>query len=316
MNSSNGEEALSTDKKGIPLVIAGLPQAGKTTFVQRLLTGKFKKTSSTMGVNFETVKIEGIKFDIFDLGGHQTFRDTIWINYIQMAYGFIFIIDSSDTDNFSLAKKEFWRCVDLKEEDEEFLILFICNKSDLEESESLETIINDLELYKLSEKINASYYFIKTSMKTGENVKASLNWLQNNSQKIASNKRITPLVFILTEINGLPILEFDRIGLKEEPSLISGFVSAISSFSQQLFGKKDSLQYFVSGAYKQVLTSSEEYIFSLIIPNNEQHEEARRILDLIRDYIPNVKDLTDLEEFIFKTLKIDPANYDIKKVFK
>ncbi|MCK4844763.1 MAG: GTP-binding protein [Candidatus Heimdallarchaeota archaeon] len=316
MNSSNGEESPSTVKRGIPLVIAGLPQAGKTTFVQRLLTGKFKKTSATMGVNVETAKIGGIKFDIFDLGGHQTFRDTIWTNYIKMAYGFIFIIDSSDSDNFSLAKKEFWRCVDLKEEDEEFLILFICNKSDLEESQSLETIINDLELYKLSEKINASYYFIKTSMKTGENVNASLSWLQNNSQKIASNKKITPFMFLLTEINGLPIIEFDRIGLKEDPSLISGFVSAISSFSQQLFGKKDSLQYFVSGAYKQVLTSNEEYIFSLIIPSNEQHEEARRILDLIRDYIPNVKDLTDLEEFIFKTLNIDPSNYDIKKVFQ
>ncbi len=316
MGSSNGEEVLSKDKRGIPLVIAGLPQAGKTTFVQRLITGKFNKPSATMGVNFETIKIGGIKFDVFDLGGHQTFRDTIWTNYIKMAYGFIFIIDSSDTDNFSLAKKEFWRCVDLKEEDEEFLILFICNKSDLTESESLETIINELELYKLSEKINASYYFIKTSMKTGENVNESLNWLQNNSQKIASNKRITPLMFSLTETNGLPIIELDRIGLKEDPSLISGFLSAINSFSQQLFKKNNSLQYFVSGAYKYVLTSNEEYIFSLIIPNNEQHEEARRILDLIQDYIRNVKNSTDLEGFLFDILKIDPSNYKITSAFK
>jgi len=316
LSSSNGEESSSTDKRGIPLVIAGLPQAGKTTFVQRLLTGKFKKASPTMGVNFETVKIEGIKFDIFDLGGHKTFRDTIWTNYIKMAYGFIFIMDSSDTNNFSLAKKEFWRCVDFKEEDEEFLILFICNKSDLEESQSLETIINKLELYKLSEKINASYYFIKTSMKNGENVKESLNWLQNNSQKIASNKMITPLMFLLAETNGYPVLKLDKIGLKEDPSLISGFMSAINSFSLQLFGKKDSLQYFVSGAYKYVITSNEKYIFSLIIPNNEQHEEARRILDLIQDYILDMKDLTDLEDIIFETLKIYPSNYDIKKVFK
>ena len=194
------------DKKGIPLTIVGLSQAGKTSFVKRIMTGKFEETRPTLGLEFDTTEIGDARFDIFDLGGHKSYRKTIWESYVKLAYGIIFIIDSADPASLDEAKEEFWRVIDLKDDRDEFLILFLCNKSDLKESLDLEAVINHMDLYNLAEKENASYQFFKTSMKTGDNIDNALNWLKNNTSKLAAKRNIDPLMFMIADIDGFPLL--------------------------------------------------------------------------------------------------------------
>ncbi|MCK5408861.1 MAG: GTP-binding protein, partial [Candidatus Heimdallarchaeota archaeon] len=145
----NTTTVMKFNKKGIPLVVIGLSQAGKSSFVKRIMTGKFEETRPTLGLQFETTDIGDARFDIFDLGGHVSYRKTIWESYVKLAYGLVFMIDSAYPESFDEAKKEFWRIIDLKGKRDEFLILFLCNKSDLKESQNLESVINHLGLYNL-----------------------------------------------------------------------------------------------------------------------------------------------------------------------
>ncbi|MCG3215315.1 MAG: GTP-binding protein [Candidatus Heimdallarchaeota archaeon] len=315
MSRKSSSQILSFDKKGIPLVIVGLPQAGKTTFVRRVLTGEFEQTSTTLGMQFETTEVGDARFDIFDLGGHESYRKTIWQTYIKLAYGVIFIIDSANPESFDEAKKEFWRAMEIKGKQDEFIILFLCNKTDLEESSSLEKIINHLELFKLAEKENASFQFFKTSMKTGENIDNALNWMKNNTGKLAAKRSVKPLMFMLADIEGFPLLELDKIGLKEDPSLLSGFLSAIESFSQQLFGKKGLLQYVISGDYKYIIKTDSKFIYSMIIDIDACQEEARRLIDVICDYISNLNEFGMIESVVTQFLNIDPSEYSFKRGF-
>ncbi|MEE9410435.1 MAG: ADP-ribosylation factor-like protein [Candidatus Heimdallarchaeota archaeon] len=315
MSRKSSSQILSFDKKGIPLVIVGLPQAGKTTFVRRVLTGEFEQTSTTLGMQFETTEVGDARFDIFDLGGHESYRKTIWQTYIKLAYGVIFIIDSANPESFDEAKKEFWRAMEIKGKQDEFIILFLCNKTDLEESSSLEKIINHLELFKLAEKENASFQFFKTSMKTGENIDNALNWMKNNTGKLVAKRSVKPLMFMLADIEGFPLLELDKIGLKEDPSLLSGFLSAIESFSQQLFGKKGLLQYVISGDYKYIIKTDTKFIYSMIIDIDACQEEARRLIDVICDYISNLNEFGMIESVVTQFLNIDPSEYSFKRGF-
>lgn len=315
MSRKSSSQILSFDKKGIPLVIVGLPQAGKTTFVRRVLTGEFEQTSTTLGMQFETTEVGDARFDIFDLGGHESYRKTIWQTYIKLAYGVIFIIDSANPESFDEAKREFWRAMEIKGKQDEFIILFLCNKTDLEESSSLEKIINHLELFKLAEKENASFQFFKTSMKTGENIDNALNWMKNNTGKLAAKRSVKPLMFMLADIEGFPLLELDKIGLKEDPSLLSGFLSAIESFSQQLFGKKGLLQYVISGDYKYIIKTDSKFIYSMIIDIDACQEEARRLIDVICDYISNLNEFGMIESVVTQFLNIDPSEYSFKRGF-
>ncbi len=312
---TRSSKILSFDKRGIPLVVIGLPQAGKTSLVRRIKTGEFLETKPTLGMQFETVEVGDARFDLFDLGGHISYRQTIWETYTKLAYGVIFIIDSADPDQFDLAKEEFWKSINLKESADEFTILFLCNKSDLEESVDLETIINHLELFKLAEKENASYQFFKTSMKTGKNLDDALQWLVNNAAKIVSKRSIDPHMFLLADIEGFPILEIDKMGIEEDPSLLAGFLSAIESFSQRIFGKTGVLQYLQSGDYKYIIKTENKYIYSLIIHDNDSQEEARRLLDLISEQVQDMSDFAILESIVAQILKIDPSEYVMKKGF-
>ena len=316
MSKKGSSKILKFEKKGIPLVIIGLPQAGKTTFVRRILTGEYEETSATMGMQFETTEVGDARFDIFDLGGHKSYRKTIWQTYIKLAYGVVFIIDSADPDSFDEAKEEFWKAVDLKEKEDEFIIVFLCNKTDLENSVSLEEIINHLELYKLAENENASFQFFKTSMLTGENVDNSLNWLKNNTNKLVAKRIVEPLMFMLADLEGFPILEIDKIDLKEDPSLLAGFLSAIESFSQQLFGKKGILQYMISGDFKYIIKTDDKFIYSMIIDVEACHEESRRLIDIVSESVRDLVEFGYLESIVTKVLNIDPSDYSIRRGFR
>lgn len=296
-------------------MIIGLPQAGKSTFVQRIKTGEFSSTRPTLGMQFETAEIGDARFDIFDLGGHKSYRKTIWQTYTKLAYGLVFILDSADPDSFDLAKEEFWRSIDLKGNQDDFLIVILCNKSDLDESVDLETIINHMELYKLAEKENASFQFFKTSMKSGENVDAALNWLTNNTSRIVQKRTIDPQMFMLADLEGFPILEIDKMGLEEDPSLMAGFLSAIESFSKQVFGKTGILQFMQSGGYKYIVKTDDKFIYSLIIKIDECQEEARRMINIVSENVYDLENFAMLEGIIAQLLNIDPSDYVLRKGF-
>ena len=51
----SAKKYLSFDKSGIPIMVIGLPQAGKTTFVNKMITGIFIIPQPTKGMNFERV---------------------------------------------------------------------------------------------------------------------------------------------------------------------------------------------------------------------------------------------------------------------
>jgi small GTP-binding protein len=306
---------LTFEKRGVPISVLGLPRAGKTTFVNRLNTGEFSEPEPTLGVNFERLNIQDAKFDVFDLGGHQIYRETIWENYIKLSYGVIFIVDSSDHEVLPEAKEEFWKSVELKRTDDEFLILFLCNKSDLEKSLDLDTLVKDLDLYRLAKLPNVTYQFFKTSMKTGDNFEHVLNWLHTKTSKLIEKKQITPSMFLVAERDGLPVFSIDKKDIQHDPHLISGFLSAVESFTVEVFGIEGILQFVLAEKHKYIIYATEENIYATLIGIDESQEEARRILEIIGNYHRESEDNDILVEFIMKAFKLNKKDYSIQKEY-
>ena len=86
----------TNSERRIPIAIVGLENAGKTTLSIRLQTGKYHQTLPIAGLDVEVVQIEGDIFQLFDLSGHQHFRQLFWKNYVQLYQGIIFVIDAND----------------------------------------------------------------------------------------------------------------------------------------------------------------------------------------------------------------------------
>ena len=61
-------------RKSGKLLFLGLDNAGKTTVLYKLHLGEIVTTVPTVGFNVETMDYEGLKFQVWDLGGQTGLR--------------------------------------------------------------------------------------------------------------------------------------------------------------------------------------------------------------------------------------------------
>jgi Ras-related protein Rab-7A len=154
------------------MCIFGDGGVGKTTLVNRYITGKFSEDfKMTIGVDFYTksIEIEGIKvqLQIWDFGGEHQFKNLL-PNYIIGASGGIFMYDISRFS--SLTNLDDWLKVlqQAPEDKDNYLpILLVAGKLDLE-SEGKRVVEKEFA-YDYGKKRNL-FDFIECSSKTGENI--------------------------------------------------------------------------------------------------------------------------------------------------
>ena len=149
--------------------ILGDSSVGKTTLVNRYLTGLFKDPSKTLGADFHIKYIDinnkRVFLQIWDFAGEERFR-FILPNYIQGASGCIFMYDI--TSGESLFHFQDWYKVFLEgsnQNKQEIPLIIVGGKSDLESERKIfiEQVSSIACEYKLSD-------FLECSSKTGENV--------------------------------------------------------------------------------------------------------------------------------------------------
>ena len=87
------------------MIIIGLDNAGKTTILYKLHLGEIVTTVPTVGFNVETMNYEGLKFQVWDLGG-QTGLRPYWRCYYQDTNAVVFVVDSADRERIEFAKQE------------------------------------------------------------------------------------------------------------------------------------------------------------------------------------------------------------------
>lgn len=151
------------------LMIIGNGGVGKTSLVNRYLTGVFTEGSLTIGVDFhiKSVDIEGKKatLQIWDFAGEDRFRFLL-PNYAMGSHGAIFMFDI--TRYTSLESVEEWLEVfkkSFKETEEEVPMIMVGGKMDLHEKRAIprEDAVEMASKYQF-------YDYLECSSKTGENV--------------------------------------------------------------------------------------------------------------------------------------------------
>ena len=81
-------------EKHIELCLVGLEDSGKTTILNILSSGYPSETMPTVGLNVKSVKKEGVRMKVWDLGGQEQFRGE-WPKYTQGCDVVLFVVDAS-----------------------------------------------------------------------------------------------------------------------------------------------------------------------------------------------------------------------------
>ncbi|ODV86664.1 hypothetical protein CANARDRAFT_27088 [[Candida] arabinofermentans NRRL YB-2248] len=197
-------------KEEYSVLILGLDNAGKTTFLEQLKSmyiPKYKKLPPsrilpTMGQNVGTIQIPAssastgkptlLKF--WDVGGQHTLRE-FWSEYYTTCHAIIFIIDSCDKERLLECSSVLSSIVTENEDVLEGLpILMLANKMDVELSEDgtgpLE-LVDIKEIFNpIAESLSArDSRVLPISAITGEGVKEAIDWLH---VRLSRNKASRP----------------------------------------------------------------------------------------------------------------------------
>ena len=160
------------------LVIVGLENAGKTTFLNQISQGEPGQPVPTIGLNVRQVQKGNLSMKIWDLGGQVQYRPE-WPRYAKGTGAIVFVVDASAGDLLQLARKE----LHLMLEDRELTgvpLLVLANKVDLEPHLSEPEIIQGLNLDYVIEN---PWVVISISALRGTNIERVVDWLINKSKE-------------------------------------------------------------------------------------------------------------------------------------
>ncbi|KAA8495427.1 ADP-ribosylation factor-like protein 1 [Porphyridium purpureum] len=164
------------------ILVIGLDGSGKTTVTYQITLGKHINTVPTMGHNKETMKYEGRKIDMFDVGGSMLVRET-WRLYARAADAIIYVVDATDSGRMEEAaaalRKLFYTDDSFSKPNSALMqvpVLVLANKQDMPGAMSGQKVQRALDTDSLPCK---SIQIIPASARTGENIQAAMMWLVN-----------------------------------------------------------------------------------------------------------------------------------------
>ena len=157
------------------LLFLGLDNAGKTTLLHMLKNDRMTQTKPTIHPCSEDLKMGSIRFNTYDLGGHETARK-IWKDYFPAVDGIIYLVDAADPNRFDESKEELESVVDTQEL-ATIPIVILGNKIDKNGAVQKYELMNALDLDSLFSKNKRPMDLFMCSVTKKAGYSEALEWI-------------------------------------------------------------------------------------------------------------------------------------------
>ncbi|KAI8917173.1 ADP-ribosylation factor-like 3-like protein [Powellomyces hirtus] len=169
---------LRSSPTDLRILLLGLDNAGKTTILKSLASEDITEIKPTQGFNIKSVMVEGVKLNVWDIGGQKTIRP-YWRNYFESTDVLIYIIDSADRRRLEETGEELHNLLEENKLAGVPLLVF-ANKQDLVSALPGDEIATGLNLNAIRDR---NWQIQPCSAKSGEGVEEGLQWALNCCKK-------------------------------------------------------------------------------------------------------------------------------------
>ncbi|MHA2270904.1 MAG: ADP-ribosylation factor family protein [Candidatus Hodarchaeales archaeon] len=291
-------------EKDVQIAFVGLDAAGKTTCVHRLMKRNVEKTSRTMGLNTDEVKYRNLFFRIFDLGGQQTFRESIWETYVAVVDALIFVLDAAD-NRIDEAAEALW---DVLETNQETPVLFLANKNDLSNARSFNSIIDDLDLSRAS-RSSRPFGLFKISALTGAGFYDAFDWLADT---LKADNPFSSCAIHASVLIRITSGDFSLARFKPIPSnVINQFITDLDFLAESMRSYETGMETAIQDELQFVCVKRKSLACALLQRSDDSLTRSRLICERIIKQFENQHSSTEnseLKEFVENCFPLDIAN--------
>lgn len=166
-------------RKDATVLCLGLDNAGKTTLLHKLKTGKVGRFVPTQRPGCEAVDVGSVRIKCWDLGGHRAARE-VWTDYFVLADAIIFMVDLTDRPRLAEAAESLRGLVEQRDTPlERCVLLVLGNKSDRPDHMDMAEVQAALGLGGAVAGRFRSVGVFAVSLYTGRGYSEALQWLED-----------------------------------------------------------------------------------------------------------------------------------------
>ncbi|XP_022658076.1 ADP-ribosylation factor-related protein 1-like [Varroa jacobsoni] len=175
-----------TQKEEYSVLILGLDNAGKTTYLEQTKTKFTKgytglrpnKLTTTVGLNIGKIDTQGVRINFWDLGGQESLQ-ALWDKYYSESHSIIYVVDSSCRERLQESRRSFEKMID---NDALFGVplLIIANKQDIAEAA---TVTEIRQLFRECNISNREMHIVGASALHGEGIQDGITWLVDGMKR-------------------------------------------------------------------------------------------------------------------------------------
>ncbi|CAI5446039.1 unnamed protein product [Caenorhabditis angaria] len=175
-------------KKQVNIIVVGLDNSGKSTFLNHLrpVDQRSSQIVPTVGFSMSNFSTGNLTFNAFDMAGQGKYR-SMWESYYGTSQALIFVVDSADRMRIPLARDEFWMIMDHKDiANRPIPIMVLANKMDETDAMSASEISVSLGL----DVIRGRHWSIQATCATsGVGLDKALEWLSVEVQRFLDSRK-------------------------------------------------------------------------------------------------------------------------------
>mmetsp|Transcript_13190 Transcript_13190/g.24691 ORF Transcript_13190/g.24691 Transcript_13190/m.24691 type:complete len:177 (+) Transcript_13190:1098-1628(+) len=164
--------AIKRKFKDVSVLMLGLDNSGKTSILSSISNGDLDSITPTQGFNIRSFSHEGLKFNLWDLGGHEMIRP-YWGEHYSKAEAVIFVVDSADIRRLDEVNIVLHQVLDSPHLFTKPLLV-LANKQDLALSLPGDELSEILALHDIRER---DWTIVPVSARTGEGLLEAFEWL-------------------------------------------------------------------------------------------------------------------------------------------